>query len=221
MNHPVFQFTGDPLTPATVTYRGNTTPVWLQQRWTEGEFARYIVYNGCGHCCCAMAANLRGVAITPYEEYLLCRRLWGPPKELPEDQGQDHFMSVAGIVKVLNHLGIPARAFPVPEGAKAAAQKEIQKALLEGKQVIVMSDPFRDPGNIFSTGYHYILAVGYLPDGQILIANSSLKATDTGIQTVSLDRLTASLYEGSTANMAMTWGELRILGQGCGYITVG
>ena len=82
-------------------------------------------------------------------------------------------------------------------------------------------DPFRDPGNIFSTGYHYILAVGYLPDGQILIANSSLKATDTGIQTVSLDRLTASLYEGSTANMAMTWGELRILGQGCGYITVG
>lgn len=221
MDYPVFQFTGDPLTPATVTYRGNTTPVWLQQRWMEGEFAQYIVHNGCGHCCCAMAAGLRGVAITPYEEYLLCRRLWGPPKELPEDQGQDHFMSVAGIVKVLNHLNIPARAFPVPEGAKVAAQKEIHKALLEGKQVIVMSDPFRDPGNIFSTGYHYILAVGYLPDGQILIANSSLGATDTGIQIVSLAQLAGALYEGSTANMAMTWGELRILGQGCGYITVG
>ena len=91
----------DYLIPSEVILGDNITPVWLQQRWTDGEFSEYIVRNGCGHCCTAMTANLKGIKITPYEEYELCRKLWGAPNA---GEQQDHFLSVAGIVKVLKSV---------------------------------------------------------------------------------------------------------------------
>ncbi|MBR2330124.1 MAG: hypothetical protein IKA40_02645, partial [Clostridia bacterium] len=69
----------------------NSTPVWRQNRWDTGEYAFYVVHNGCGHCCAAMALQLRGISINPHEEYELCRRLWGAPNENGKPM-QHHFM---------------------------------------------------------------------------------------------------------------------------------
>lgn len=89
----------DYLIPSQVILGDNITPVWIQQRWTDGEFSEYIVRNGCGHCCTAMTANLKGIKITPYEEYELCRKLWGAPNA---GEQQDHFLSIDGKILVAN-----------------------------------------------------------------------------------------------------------------------
>lgn len=201
--------------PAVIRVGENETPVWIQTAWTEGEFARYIQRNGCGHCCAAMAARLRGVELDPYREYLLCRQLWGEPQN-----GQDHFQTVAGIVKVLGHLQIPAQCYGVEEGKPEAAAEHILQCLQGGKLVIFVSDPFRNPGNVFSTGYHYVMAVGFDENGKILIANSSENTSAGGVQAVTLETVKNALYQGGTGDMEMTWGEIAVLYKGCTYVVV-
>jgi len=161
-----YRRTENPAIPAEIMLGKYSTPVWIQSAWTEGEFAQYIRNNGCGHCCIAMAARLRGIDMDPYREYLLCRSLWGPPDA---EKGQDHFLTVPGIEKILRHLGLSASCFGVAEGAQNQAADHIIRCLQAGKLVIFISDPFRYPGNVFSTGYHYVLAVGIRADGKILI----------------------------------------------------
>ena len=204
--------------PAVVYANGRETPVWIQSAWTEGEYAQYIRQNGCGHCCTAMAARLWGVQIDPYEEYMLCRQLWGAPDE---KNGQDHFLTVGGIVKVLHHLNIPARCYGVPEQRPKEATDHILRCLQDGKQVIFVSDPFPDPGNVFSTGYHYVMAVGFAADSRILIANSSEKTSKGGVQCVTPECVEKALYQGGTADMDMTWGVVETLYKGCTYVVVG
>lgn len=208
-----YAFTGDPAVPSVITLGEKSAPVWLQQRWTEGEYAYYIRKNGCGHCCTAMAAGLNGVDADPYREYLLCRELWGPPAE-----GQDHFQTVSGIAKVLTYFGVPARAFGVPD--RRSAQEQITAALSSGKQVIFWSQPGEHfPENPFSKSAHYVLAAGIQADGKILIANSSEKAAPDGIQAVKADEIGKALYEGSTAD-DLTWG-VDDLSSCAGYVIVG
>jgi len=204
-----------------VTVNGVSTPVWLQTHWDAGEYAFYIRRNGCGHCCAAMAARLHGVELDPHKEYELCRKLWGPPKELPDDKGQDHFQSMAGIVKVLQSLGIPAVCFGVKEQGAKAAVEHMMAALFDGKQVIFASDPDDYPDNPFSSGYHWVMAVGFAAEGQILIANSSAKAVPDGIQLVTPEIIERALFRESVVAMDLTWGELERLYEGCGYIVVG
>jgi len=194
-----YALTGESAVPSVITVGANSSPVWLQHRWEDGGFAYYIRKNGCGHCCAAMAANLHGKTLNPYGEYLFCRELWGPPGE-----HQDHFQTVSGIVKVLTHLGVKAKAFGVPD--RDAALVRILDALAAGKQVIFWSQPGEHfPENPFSQSAHYVLAAGIQPDGKILIANSSEKAAPDGIQTVKADEIGKALYEGSTAE-DLTWG---------------
>lgn len=221
MQYATYELTGDPKIPAIIHWNGGQTPVWMQQLWTTGPYQNYVRANGCGHCCTAMAAQLRGIALDPHQEYELCRKLWGAPKELPNDMGQDHFLSVAGITKVLHSLDIPAECFGVPDGGQKDATEHIVEMLKQGKQVIFISDPFRDPGNIFSTGYHYVMAVGFAENGKILIANSSINGTPDGVQLVDADVIGRALFAGGTADMAMTWGEISVLYKGCTYVVVG
>ena len=181
-----------------------------------GEFANFIRNNGCGHCCAAMAAGLHGVAIDPHEEFVRCRTLWGAPSG---DQGP--WLSTAGIVKVLESLGVPAQGFGVkPLGAKKATEHILQ-SLRDGKQVIFTSDPDHYPDNPFSKGYHWVMAVAVLDDGQILIANSSEAAAPNGIQTVMPEVIEKALFTQATAPEDMTWGELQRIHEGSGYIIVG
>ena len=212
-----YRRTENPAIPAEIMLGKYSTPVWIQSAWTEGEFAQYIRNNGCGHCCIAMAARLRGIDMDPYREYLLCRSLWGPPDA---EKGQDHFLTVPGIEKILRHLGLSASCFGVAEGAQNQAADHIIRCLQEGKLVIFISDPFRYPGNMFSTGYHYVLAVGIRADGKILIANSSENTTKGGVQWVTREQIAQSLYQGGEPNKSLTWGEIERFGQGCTYVVI-
>ena len=216
MNAITFESTANEDIPAVVRRGGYSTPVWIQSKWTDGEFAHYIQKNGCGHCCTAMAAQLHGVDIDPYREYVLCRELWGPPRE---EHGQDHFITVSGIVKVLSSLGINAACFGVDDQSRGF--DHIIRSLKEEKLVIFVSDPFRDVDNPFSTGYHYVMALGLNEDGNVLIANSSEKVTRGGIQIVSPNDVCKALYQGGTADMSMTWGVVEELNKGCTYVIVG
>lgn len=215
MKTVTYAFTGDTKIPAEVTKKGKTTPVWIQQLWEDGEYKEYVQKNGCGHCCAAMAANLHGVKITPHEEYEYCRKIWGAPKE-----PQQHFMSVTGVAKVLVSLDIKAAAYPILDRAEATAK--ITEALCDGKIVIFVSKPCEEyPENPFSKGSHWVLAAGYDAEGKIVVANSSNRAiTADGIQCVTPQVIHDALYVGEQLE-DRTWGILKPMTPGVGFVIVG
>ena len=216
MRYATYTLTGEHLTPAVIAVGDRQTPVWMQHRWQDGGYVGYINNNGCGHCCVAMAARLHGVSINPYQEYEYCRMLWGEPTG---DQG--HWLSTAGVVKVLRSLGVPAEGFGVkPLGVKKAMET-ILAALHGGKQVIFTSDPDDDPDNPFSKGYHWVMAVSMQEDGTVLIANSSEKAAVNGVQTVMAETIERALFRESIAPEDMTWGEGERIHEGSGFVIVG
>lgn len=214
-----YRFTGDEKIPAVVGIGGRETPVWTQQLWDEGEYAEFIVRNGCGHCCAAMALNLFGVRINPHEEYALCRELWGAPK-IDGHNGQGNFQSVSGIAKIIGHFGIAAEVYGVSTREEAAAR--IESALREGRPVIFESHPREDnTDNPFSRGEHWVMAVGYTEDGKILVANSSNRVPGDGVNLVSIATVSDALYLGADP-ADYTWGEWRDeFLHGVGYIVVG
>ena len=215
MTNVTFKKKDDYLIPSEVLVGDAVTPVWLQQRWSEGEFTEYVIRNGCGHCCTAMVLNLKGIKINPHEEFELCRKLWGEPNT---DEGQDNFMSVAGIVKILAHFGIKAAYFGVSD--RNEARDHIVESLNQGKFVIFTSMPSEEyPNNMFSTGAHYVLCVGYAEDGKILIANSSEKTTDLGVHLVDKEVIKESIYT-PTNPQDFTWGVLPQVPQSAGYVVV-
>ncbi len=216
-----FWVNDDVLTPATVEKDGRTTPVWIQQRWEEGEYAVYIQKNGCGHCSCAMALGLSGVAISPYEEYLLCRERWGEPRE-EADPPEQHYLSPSGILDIIKSFGVPASLIPVEEGEEKAAADRLFAALEEGKTVIFVSAP-KKPSNPFSSGLHYVLAVGLSEDGRAIVANSSLKGkTDPlGIQLVDRETVADALYGTDRHPRNLRWGILGSSDQFGDFILVG
>ena len=217
MPYAAYQFTNNEKIPAVVSLGKKQTPVWIQQRWEEGEFAKYIRGNGCGHCCTAMAAQLHGVSIDPSQEYMLCRSLWGAPDEV----NLFNWLSVAGITKILTHLHIPALCRDTLSQGVQNAAKDIVSALKDGKQVIFVSTPDHFPDNPFSSGDHYVLAVGLTEDGSILIANSSLRGSQTGIQHTDLATIEKALPPAGTAAPDKTWGEPAYQQACYGYVIVG
>ena len=103
------EYTNNEKAPAIITKGKYSTPVWIQQKWEDGEYSQYIQKNGCGHCCVAMALNLSGINIDPHAEYTHCRKLWGEPR-MGEPLFEDHFLSETGIMPVVESFGIPAKA---------------------------------------------------------------------------------------------------------------
>jgi hypothetical protein len=215
-----FEFTDNPKAPSVIIKDEFSTPVWIQQEWTEGEFANYIVYNGCGHCCTAMVLNLLGVKIDPYEEYLHCRKMWGAPRQ-GEPLFEENYMSAVGIEKIIESFGIKAKAYGVEKGKTKAAAEHIMHELTCGKLVIFWSHPSdKLPDNPFSSGEHYVLLCGITDDGKILVANSSVRGkTDRGIQFADIETVEKALFEGSTIN-DYTWGRHDLAGGGA-YVVAG
>ena len=220
MSFATYKLTNNPNIPAEVTVDGRRTPVWIQQNWTDGENSLYIRRNGCGHCCTAMVLNLRGIKITPYDEYMHCRKLWGVPNEAANPP-QDHFITVSGITKVLESFGIKSECFGVAKGEEEKAAADIVAALEDGKLVIIESHPSEDfPDNPFSDGEHYVLAVGIFEDGRVLIANSSGRAEPTGFQLVDSETIAKALYPDTVPDKSMTWGIVEKIPNGVGYVIV-
>lgn len=220
MEYVKYELLEDKYIRAIVRIGEASTPLWIQQRWDQGEYARYIRANGCGHCCTTMAARLHGVDLNPYEEFEYCRKNWGTPISEGKRR-QLNWISVSGIVKVLTSFGIPAACFGVPVGGEYEAADHIVAALKEGKQVIIWSEPSEKfPENPFSKGSHYVLAVGFDENGKIVIANSSEKLTTEGVQLVDSETIAKSLFQGSEP-WDMTWGEPENYSNSAGYVVVG
>jgi hypothetical protein len=218
MTYATYKIIGTELIPSEVFLGDASTPVWHQAKWSEGEYEEFVRKNGCGHCCAAMALNLHGIKITPHEEFTLCRKLWGEPNR-EQEFPQGNYQTVQGIAKILRHHGVPAECFGVPTREHAAAH--IESVLREGKQVIFWSAPREDfPENPFSTGAHYVMAVGYTEKGEILIANSSQKKAPDGVQTVNVDTIAKALYLGAEPT-DKTWGEKGDHIHCAGYVVVG
>lgn len=215
-----YSLTNDCKIPAIVTKDGYSTPVWIQQKWENGEYSKYIQQNGCGHCCTAMALNLSGIKINPYEEFSLCRKLWGEPRE-EEPYCEGNFISACGITRILNSFDVPAQYFGVPVGKINCVKNHIKESLCAGKLIILWSHPNEKlPNNPFSSGDHYILLIGYEQNGKILVANSSEKTdTNNGIQIADLETIIDSLYEGCEPK-DFTWGRYDLVHSG-GYVVVG
>ena len=226
MNNLSYEHINDAKAKVRVFVKDRSTPVWLQNRWESdgGEFAEYVVRNGCGHCCAAMALTLHGHPIDPLGEYRLCRELWGAPVEIcnPDGtkSGQANFQSVSGIAKIIRHHGVGAECFGVPDAQSVG--RHIAESLDAGKQVIFCTRPSPDnPDNPFSTGYHWVMALGYTEDGMILVANSAERYTELGIQAVTLDTVLRAMCHGADPH-DMTWGEWHEdFIHGTGYVVVG
>ena len=218
MNYASYQMRNTDLIPCTVSINGASTPVWHQAQWEGGEYEQFVRKNGCGHCCAAMALNLHGVAITPHEEFALCRTLWGEPNR-EQEYPQGNYQTVAGIAKILRHHGVAAECFGVPTREEAAAH--IDAVLRAGKQVIFWANPREDfPENPFSVGEHYVMAVGYTEDGEILVANSSKRKAPDGVQCVDVDTIAKALYLGAEP-YDLTWGQKGFHRHCAGYVVVG
>ena len=210
-------FTNNEKIPAKISVDMSTSPVWIQQLWDEGEYASFIRYNGCGHCCAAMALSLKGIRITPHEEFELCRKMWGVPDE---QNGEYNYQSVSGISKVMGNFGIKCEYFGVPKGKSRDAAKHIEDSLKDGKFVIFWSHPSEKlKDNPFSTGEHYVLAFGIDENGKVLIANSSNRTNKNGVQITDTETIEKALFEGSEP-CDCTWGRADLKYTG-GYVIIG
>lgn len=216
-----YEVTNDNLTPLIVTRGEFKTPVWIQQRWEDGEYARYIKENGCGHCCVSMVARLKGNNdITPYTEYLLARELFSEPS-FRFDFKEYHFLSVSGIVKILDKLNIKSNYYGVKNGEEELAYNNILTALKQDKMVIFCAHPQAGKANIFSKGDHYVVFIGLKGD-KIITLNSSINGVynkTLGIQFAHKDEVIKSFHLDSTP-IDLNWGVLPNLELVSGYVIV-
>ena len=225
MEYASYEFINEERARVKVTLGASSTPVWFQNRWQSDpdELAQYIVRNGCGHCCAAMALTMRKIPLDPLGEYRLCRSLWGAPEEVVGEDGkksgQGNFQSAFGIARILRHHGLRAEVYGV--GDASAVREHILSALSSGKLVIFCVRPTEPSAlNPFSLGYHWVMAVGYCASGGILVANSAEKYAPTGVQEVDIDSIIPALCHGA-APRDMTWGEWsEDFLEGTGYLTV-
>ena len=215
-----YTITSNPDIPSVIHRGKYSAPIWIQQKWKDGEYAEYIRKNGCGHCCTAMCLNLFGIKIDPHEEFTLCRKMWGEPRN-EEPICEDNFASASGVVKVIKSFGIKAEAFGVPTGKYMECAVHIENSLRSGKLVIFWSSPSEKLNhNPFSPGEHYVLAVGLTKDSKIIIANSTDRCdAENGIQYTDTKTIGLSLREGCDPQ-DFTWGRYDLDHSG-GYVVIG
>lgn len=223
MSNIFYKFNQDTLIPATVTRNGKQTPVWMQQRWEDGEYAVYVRQSGCGHCCTSMVLNLLGIEINPHEHVKRCVKRWGEPKISKNGNQQYYFLTPKGIVDSLASFGVEAKCYGHKSQGVDSAMEHIINSLKDGKMVIFISSPLETfKENPFSKGDHYVLALGITDEGKIIIANSSTNGVyeiGEGIQIVDRETIKKSLNP-IAEPLKETWGEIVDLHLGIGYIVV-
>ncbi|MBO7214435.1 MAG: hypothetical protein J6V66_02945, partial [Clostridia bacterium] len=121
MKEIVIEILNDEKIPVKVKVGEFETPVWIQQRIVTSEYASPLNYSGCGHCSTAMALNLRGQSVAPWDEFARCVELFGEMSVSPSGNKQYPFLSVVGMVKVLTSYGLIAKAYGVNNGDRKTA----------------------------------------------------------------------------------------------------
>lgn len=163
-----------------VTINGETVSV-INQHHVTGTYAAQIAKNGCGACCAAMALTLMGKKATPANVIGKGVALWGKWKK-------SCTLSGIGIQTIIKKYGYKAKYYKVSTLNRPAIKRTINKALKAGRPVICWT------GRGFSSGDHYVLAVGYNKLGRVVVANSGKRGP---VNIVTLDALCKTLKEGN------------------------
>lgn len=141
-----------------ITLNGRALTVLNQHKLT-GAYAKELSAHGCGPCCAAMALTLMGRKTAPADILKKAVSLWGKwPKY--------SLVSAQGLTAIVKKLGYTATFHAVTKSNRATIRKLIDAALKAGKPVICWT------AKGFSSGDHYVLAVGYNKLGRVVVANS-------------------------------------------------
>ena len=169
-----------------VTINGRSLTVFNQHKQT-GAYAKDISKNGCGACCTAFALILQGKKVTAADVIKRGISLWGKwPRSC--------LLSAQGIATIIKKYGHEAKYYAVTTKNKTDIKRMIHAALMAGKQVICWTDDNGFKGDPFSSGEHYVMAVGYNARGKIVVANSGNRGP---VNLVTLNTLCKFLQEGS------------------------
>ena len=168
-----------------------------------------------------MVARLKGNKdITPYSEYLLVRELFNEPS-VRFGHKEYHFLSVSGIVKILDKLSIKSKYYGIKSGEEEVAYQNIINALKQDKMVIYCAHPQGGKANIFSKGDHYVVFIG-LEDDKVITLNSSTNGVydkALGIQFATKSDILGSMFIDSNP-IDLNWGVLPDLSIVAGYVIV-
>lgn len=198
---------------STVTYHGSKitangrTVTVLNQHRLSGTYKGVLSTNGCGACCASFALALQGKKVTPSAILKAGVKKWG---KWPRAAS----ISAQGLATLIKGYGVPASYVSVSKSNRAIVKITIGAALKSGRQVICWTAPNGHAGDPFSTGDHYVLAVGYAPDGKIIVANSGNRGP---VNRVSLDTLCKYLQEGNGKDK----GWWRTVAASAGVVIVG
>ena len=162
-----------------ITLNGHTLTV-VNQHKLKGAYAKELSAHGCGACCAAFALTLRGRKTAPAEVLKKAVSLWGkwPKYSLVSTRGQ---------TTILKKYGYTASFHAVTKTNRSAIRKLLDTALRAGRPVICWT------AKGFSSGDHYVLAVGYNKLGRVVVANSGNRGP---VNIVTLDTLCKSLQKG-------------------------
>ena len=166
-----------------VTLNGRSVTV-VNQHKLKGTYAKELSAHGCGACCAAMALALMGKKAAPADVVRKGVALWGKWPKYP-------LISANGLATIVGKYGCTAKVATVVGSYRTTIRKLIDAALRAGKPVICWTSKG------FSSGDHYVLAVGYNKLGRVVVANSGNRGP---VNIVTLNTLCKYLQEGTGAD---------------------
>ena len=172
-----------------VTLNGRSVTV-VNQHKLKGTYAKELSAHGCGACCAALALTLMGKKAAPADILRKGVALWGKWTKYP-------LISANGLATIVGKYGCTAKVAFVTRNNRTTIRKLIDAALRAGNPVICWTDDNGHRIDPFSSGDHYVLAVGYNKLGRVVVANSDNRGP---VNIVTLDTLCKYLRAGTGAD---------------------
>lgn len=166
-----------------ITLNGQSVTV-VNQHQIKGTYAKELSAHGCGACCAAMALCLMGKKVKPADILGRAVALWGKWSKYP-------LISAHGLAVIIGQYGYIGKLATLSTSNAKTIKKLIDSALRAGKPVICWT------AKGFSSGDHYVLAVGYNKLGRVVVANSGNRGP---VNIVTLNALCEALKEGNGAD---------------------
>ena len=166
-----------------ITLNGRSVTVVNQHKLT-GLYAKELSAHGCGACCASFALALMGKSVPPSYIMKQAVKLFGKWPRHP-------LISSYGLAKIVKSYGCKALQYSFKKSGLPTIRKEIERALRAGMPVICWTNKG------FSSGDHYVLAVGFNKLGRVVVANSGNRGP---VNVVTLDALCKTLQDGNGAD---------------------